>query len=310
MDTARIVVDPQYNEGFAKRSALSCAGDDDTVKKQMELLLPLSWLFGFFDAVEYPLVGTDVRIELTKNQNFAEAFHGSTADAAKFVFDEIHMVVPRVLPSTEVEAEIMNKIKDKFTREIKFYEYSVEVDEDRDVDTAKNKAKVWKVNTVDKKITRAFKFDMIKANRENFNANPMVMVHNNVRKLKAKLGTINVPYDDYTPKFGNATDSSEQYAREIYELANITDMNFDEQGGNQINRSNFKNIYPILALDFRSIPESVFLTQQVNDITIEEERDNVDVVGVYNSYLVIESERSIILDSAMSGDNARLIVKQ
>jgi len=82
--------DPTYNEGFHKRYNLTTGTTPTTTARFVELFVPLAYLFGFYEAHDFPFRGLRHEILLYKNSVHASYMHKAAGTAGNHRFKLLH----------------------------------------------------------------------------------------------------------------------------------------------------------------------------------------------------------------------------
>ena len=293
---------PNYNDGFAKRAALCTRANGG--KRVVELNLPLAWLFGFIDAMRFPSIGSEVKIELLRNTNSAEYLHLVTNDdTAQFEYDEIVLWLPYVNPSREVQSEIVQRIQANVPTSLKFYKYNYYYETAQGASVGVGSKKVWKtVITQKEPMTRLYFGTFLDSRVYSRTVNTQQFDHNNIINIKITLGNTTLPYVPIETSFDP---ENPKYSREYYTLINGVDKLLDEGVGVQFTSTEFANLYPLFMVDLRNEDLAIRGGKDSLVVTVEYQR-SANAADVYTHFILTESEKEYKFESSVVDDIVRM----
>lgn len=108
-------------------------------------------------------------------------------------------------------------------------------------------------------------------------------------RARVMLGSATFPEQEIRTNF---TTNEEDYVRAFHDLLAISQPMGDPSSGGLINLSNYKTLYPIIAVDLSAQSESLFAPGSVAELTVELELSNTDGSD-YHIWAVVDSSRKL-----------------
>lgn len=276
---------PNYNEGFAVRRKLLM---DNDAPGEFSFNVPFSHMFGFaeYDKVLYNLRHT---LRFTRASDDMPIHRANGVAAGKILLTDIRWVIPKITPSVEMRARLLESVKSRQEVPISFSGRTGE----HTIVTQNVRNYEWMINRaagIEKPrwIIVGFQTDKTSTQEQN----PAVFDHINVTNAFVQLNSEKYPSEDTTVDFAtndyvDFCDMAEEFKREHYEFNNLI-------GGTQIDMINYKKLFPLLVFDLRhqsEVIKSNIMSMKLNF------KFSANVPAQTSMYVVIISDRVMKLTS-------------
>lgn len=288
---------PNFNEGHLKRinRCVTVLGAD----KQVELFIPLAYLFDFFDAHRFCFRGAQIKIKLFANTTSPAKYllsdvnptGGGGNDAHKFVLSKLKLWVPRLKPSPSREVSLLSRLDANPVQPLRWFEYFYKQSPIYVDNTTESE---WLITTSITKPNKIYLFFQNELKQTDQRENNGVFDHFQITEIYVKINTnYNFPKDFLVCNFHSAT--QEDYMRAYLYLLESQNKMLNDENGLLISYEEYKTLYPIFVFDLSKIEERIFEATSP-EITVKFKRDDVASIGdSYRCHAVIESLKEAYL---------------
>ena len=281
-DSLKIVENPNYNKGFAKREAL-CRASQTVVAH-----IPLSTMFGFC-SIDRVITGNLVALEFTKSQATDHLHAGRNADNTaqtadgKVLLDKMSLWCPRIMPSPQIDLELKSAIGGGLVSDYKYAVFNSYVSST--IPDSTNSQNVFKVLTQSEKILQAFVF-FRKSGRSQADPKWKTIINDKLSELEVRLNGKTYParrYSELTTAVGRS--------RAYLELVKFMNKSTNYDSGIQLSLEEWKNT-SIYAFDLRAQPENWSKSPSTLEV-VGSFTGNIGIAGNWNVCVVSERHTQI-----------------
>jgi hypothetical protein len=301
----QIYDNPNYNDGFFKRWKLSRNTTAGTATPRfVELVIPLSYLFDFYDSCRFPFRGTKHEITLYKDANPNNYIH-RTVDATnvKFNLKKMSLWVPRLKPSLTRMAELDAKLASGATQTIAWkdsdYFQSTQL-------AAATTGYNWRVTAMQSRPSMIYVFYQLASRTDGIQTqNKMIFDTMNLRTLEVRVNGHTFPTETLILKQSTllTETQSPDYMRAYLMLLESQNKMLIDDTGMLISYEEFGKIYNMFVFDLTKMERRVYESISASEIEIRWTLDaNAD--GAYYCFTVIESDKR----ATLQGSNNKMLI--
>jgi hypothetical protein len=293
----QIYDNPVFNEGFLKRWKL-CRNQAGNVAKTVEMVIPLAYLFDFYNKCQFPFRGQRHEVTLYKNANIND-YIVRTGEAAEHIFNlkKITMWVPRLKPSLQRLAELDAKLASGATQTLAWsdcdYYKSPEVA--NGVLTTN-----WRVTAMQSRPSKIYVFFQSSARANGDQTfNKMIFDTMDLRTLEVRVNGHIFPKETLTLIQGATAEPD--YMRAYLMLLESQNKMLVDDTGMLISYKEFNEIYNLLVFDLTKMERRVYESISASEIEI---RYTLRSSFAHHGFCIIESDKR----ATLQGSNNKMLI--
>jgi hypothetical protein len=294
----QIYDNPEFNDGFLKRWKL-CRNQTDNALKYVELVIPLSYLFDFYDSCRFPFRGIKHEITLYKDANPNNYIHRSTAAEHKFNLKKMSMWVPRLKPSLTRMAELDAKLASGATQTIAWKDSDFYQSPQISANTTTFN---WRVTAMQSRPSTVYVFYQhgIRTDGDQLQ-NKMIFDTMNLRTLEVRVNGHIFPTETLILKQGATAEPD--YMRAYLMLLESQNKMLVDDTGMLISYQEFNKIYNMFVFDLTKMERRVYESISASEIEIRWTLDG-NAANPYYCFTVIESDKR----ATLQGSNNKMLI--
>jgi hypothetical protein len=305
----QIYDNPNFNNGFLKRWKL-CRNQGGQFAKEVELIIPLSYLFDFYDSCRFPFRGTKHEITLYKDANSNNYIHkgaggenGTNNQPHMFNLKKMSLFVPRLKPSLTRMSELDAKLASGATQLLAWkdsdYYQSPQIAQ---TTTTYN----WRVTAMQSRPSMIYVFYQKASRTDGDQAwNKMIYDTLNLRTLEIRVNGHIFPQETLILKQGlsNANAPEPDYMRAYLMLLESQNKMLVDDTGMLISYEEFNKIYNLFVFDLTKMERRVYESISASEIEIRWTLD-ANAPDNYYCFTIIESDKR----ATLQGSNNKMLI--
>ncbi len=288
---------PFYNEGFLKRWIV-CRNQTADAAKTVELIIPLSYLFNFYDECRFPFRGLKHEITLYKEANSSMYIHRGpgTADHM-FNLKKMSLWVPRLKPSLTRMAELDAKLASGATQTLAWKDYDFyQSPLVANTTTTYN----WRVTAMQSRPSKVFVYFQASTRADGDQTfNKMIFDTLDLRTLEIRVNGHIFPKETLILRQGATNDPDYMRAYLMY-LESQNKMLLDDTGA-VVSYRDFNKLYNFFVFDLTKMERRVYESISASEIEI---RYTLTTGANHYCYTVIESDKR----ATLQGSNNKMLI--